>query len=587
MGNLLDKIKTKLEFSKRDSKTFSGQPADDIQLHPSTGSIKEAAEKREVFTFGRFNPPTTGHKKLIDSVKSIADKQGAGHTIFASQTQDKAKNPLPHDEKVGFMKKMFPDTNIHGGGDVKTVLDAARHMQAKGVTHGTLVVGSDRVDEFHNLLSKYNKSPSDPDYDPTKHFHVSHLTVVSAGQRDPDAEGIEGMSASKLRSHAASGNFNEFKKGVPNKEHAQSMYDAIRKHMRISESLGSPAPERIQNIQRTADIAHDKQRAEHGRSSKRTVGTFVKKAKTLNITVPSDKSRMPADMTQNPYEETRYVIPFQRDNMTKDHAPVDVGYSKDLDSQDKNKQLKRRKALKLFRNYVEGSDGDTYGAAQDKAGGPIGSQLSNVSTSNALPKTVTKPKPAKKLTTEAKRGLWANIHAKRERIKHGSGEHMRKPGSEGAPTEKNLKDAAEETVHEMGMFGSDLAISDKPTAYPNISTPVPPVVAPKKKMKKEDNEPPFPGPYRPITSKDRFGNTIKPKNQAARLAKQGMKSVKTEETDEEGGMAKNELETAARAAKELGSKLKRKSQLPAWVQSKITKGSDQLDTVADYMKSNK
>ena len=223
-ASLVDKITNKLEFSKRNGIAITGNPADEIIVHGASGVnkvVKEEKEKRAVFTFGRFNPPTTGHQKLIDAVKNTAKKQGGEHHIFASHSQDKAKNPLGFDEKVGFMKKMYPKTNINSSHTVRTVLDAAKSLQARGVTHGTLVVGSDRVDEFHNLLSKYNKHPSDPDYDPKKHFHIPHLSVVSAGQRDPDAEGVEGMSASKMRGHATAGNFEEFSKGVSNQAHAK------------------------------------------------------------------------------------------------------------------------------------------------------------------------------------------------------------------------------------------------------------------------------------------------------------------------------------------------------------------------------
>ena len=181
MGNysLVDKIKNKLDFSKRNNKTMTGGKADEVIVHSASGVnsiVKEEKEKHATFTFGRFNPPTTGHQKLVDAVKKHAEATGGEHHIFASHSQDKAKNPLSFDEKVGFMKKMFPKTNVHSSHTVKNVLDAAKHLQAKGVTHGTLVVGSDRVDEFHNLLSKYNKNPSDADYDPKKHFHIPLLS---------------------------------------------------------------------------------------------------------------------------------------------------------------------------------------------------------------------------------------------------------------------------------------------------------------------------------------------------------------------------------------------------------------------------
>jgi phosphopantetheine adenylyltransferase len=474
--SLVDKIKSKLEFSNRGGKTATGEPADQIIVYNTDGVnkvVKESTEKHAVFTFGRFNPPTTGHQKLVDAVKTQAENQGAEHHIFASHSQDKQKNPLGYDEKVGFMKKMFPKTNIHSSGSVKTVLDAAKHLQARGVTHGTLVVGSDRVDEFHNLLSKYNKNPADPDYDPKKHFYIPHLNVVSAGHRDPDAEGVEGMSASKMREHAASGNFNEFSKGVSNQAHAKSMYDTLRTRMGIKEELtleqlvrakihpSDSSTAKISHSQDVADarnqkILDDKRKAAIKASQREDQhGRRISKKVSYN---PKPTEGLHADLTGHPYEET-IPTPFQRDQMAPGEKPVDVGMDKDLEPKDSDKQLKRRKTLKLYRAYVEGIDGDLYGGADKPSANPS-AQLSTPVMSTPL-KAVKMPKQRIKNVgaspsdatyheeneLEEKRGLWDNIHAKRERIKHGSGEHMRKPGSKGAPTATDFKAAQEEVEH--------------------------------------------------------------------------------------------------------------------------------------------
>jgi hypothetical protein len=458
MGNysLLDKIKNKLEFSKRNKKTLTGAPADEIVVYGASGVnniVKEDKEKHATFTFGRFNPPTTGHQKLIDAVKKNAELHGGEHHIFASQSQDKDKNPLSYDEKVGFMKKAFPKTNIQSGQHLKTVLDAAKHLQSKGVTHATLMVGSDRVDEFHNLLSKYNKNPAEPDYDPKKHFHIPHLSVVSAGHRDPDAEGVEGMSASKMRSHAASGNFNEFKKGVPNQAHAQAMYDTLRNRMGIKEDLDYINPNLSPDGKR-AYKAHraNKRRIEQLRSKKEKtisasqkedeLGRKISKKTTFN---PKPTQGLPAGMTQNPYEETKYNIPMDRDQMAPGSKPVDIGMDKDLESSDTNKQLKRRKAMKRFKQLVdEGIDGDVAYADKPSAFG----QVNTPAVSMPVPRVKQRIKNINtKPVSEGKTGLWANIHAKRERIRKGSGERMRKPGSKGAPTAADFRSAQEEVEY--------------------------------------------------------------------------------------------------------------------------------------------
>jgi hypothetical protein len=442
-ASLVDKITNKLEFSKRNGIAITGQPADEIIVHGASGVnkvVKEEKEKRAVFTFGRFNPPTTGHQKLIDAVKSTAEKQGGEHHIFASHSQDKAKNPLGYDEKVGFMKKMYPKTNIHSSHSVKNVLDAAKSLQARGVTHGTLVVGSDRVDEFHNLLSKYNKHPSDPAYDPKKHFHIPHLSVVSAGQRDPDAEGVEGMSASKMRGHATSGNFKEFSKGVPNQAHAKPMYDTLRNRMGIKEELTleqiirGKLDSNASNFQQQLDmkkkntIQASRKEDQHGRSISKKVSYNPKPTQGLSA---------------HPYEET-IPTPFKRDELAPGNKPVDIGMDKDLEPKDTNKQLKRRKTMKLFRAYVEGMDGDGI-AGSEKPGtpAPVSTALPSVKLPKQRIKTMNSTPVSEEaddyMKSEERRGLWANIHAKRKRIKAGSGEHMRKPGSKGAPSTADLK----------------------------------------------------------------------------------------------------------------------------------------------------
>ena len=177
-------------------------------------------KEHAVFTFGRFNPPTTGHKKLVDKVVSHAKAHNADNYVFASHSQDSKKNPLGHKHKTELMKKFFPHAHVHDGEHVKTALDAVNHLHKKGYKKVTMLVGSDRHQEFHNLLHKYNPG-------------IKHLEVTSAGHRDPDAEGVEGMSASKMRDHASKKEFSKFRHGVPNKAHAKELYHAVRKGMKL------------------------------------------------------------------------------------------------------------------------------------------------------------------------------------------------------------------------------------------------------------------------------------------------------------------------------------------------------------------
>lgn len=177
------------------------------------------------FTFGRFNPPTTGHKKLVDAVIAHAKQAKSDHYVYPSHSQDAKKNPLSHSQKVGFMRKVFPKANVVSHEGAKTAIDAMKHLHKQGYKKVTMVVGSDRVEHFHKLLHQYNG----------KEYHFDHIEVKSAGHRDPDAEGVEGMSASKMRDHAKNNDLKSFAQGVAVKKHAPALFKAVRKGMKLED----------------------------------------------------------------------------------------------------------------------------------------------------------------------------------------------------------------------------------------------------------------------------------------------------------------------------------------------------------------
>ena len=196
-------------------------------------TFSEAKGDTAVFTFGRFNPPTTGHEKLIDALaKQQGKNAGSLMYVYPSHSQDAKKNPLPHSRKVAYMKKMFRKyaKNIITSKS-KNVFDIAVELHNKGHRAVVMVVGSDRVAEFDNLLNKYNGVDGKHGY-----YGFDDIRVVSAGDRDPDAEGVEGMSASKMRAAAAQGDFDSFKMGLPrNFGDAKKLYDDVRKNMGVRE----------------------------------------------------------------------------------------------------------------------------------------------------------------------------------------------------------------------------------------------------------------------------------------------------------------------------------------------------------------
>jgi hypothetical protein len=194
--------------------------------------ISEKKGDTVIFTFGRFNPPTVGHEKLITAVQSVAKSKGGDFFVYPSHSQDPKKNPLSQPQKIKYMKKMFPKykRNIVASTG-KTALAIASELYSKGYTNLVMVVGSDRVQEFQRILDRYNgedKAHGFYDYD--------KIEVVSAGERDPDAEGVEGMSASKMRAAAVAGDFKSFRMGTPktlSDADTKKMFNDIRKGMQL------------------------------------------------------------------------------------------------------------------------------------------------------------------------------------------------------------------------------------------------------------------------------------------------------------------------------------------------------------------
>jgi phosphopantetheine adenylyltransferase len=186
-----------------------------------------------VFSFGRFNPPTIGHEKLIE--KAAANAKGNNFRIYASQSQDAKKNPLSYDDKIKFMRKMFPryGRNIIHDSSIRTVFDILVGLYKEGYSKVSMVVGSDRVKEFEVLANKYNGQDARHGF----YNFEDGINIISAGERDPDKDTVSGMSASKMREAAADEDFGSFMKGMPsNFSGARDLFNAIRKGMGLAES---------------------------------------------------------------------------------------------------------------------------------------------------------------------------------------------------------------------------------------------------------------------------------------------------------------------------------------------------------------
>ena len=193
--------------------------------------LEEAKVRPVVLTFGRFQPPTVGHQLLITSVINIARKYGAEHRIYPSRTQDAKKNPLSTRDKVRFMRRFFKKANIVDDKDAITVFHVLQKLSDQGYKHVVLVVGSDRVPEFKKAIGKYVGKDG---------YQFDKFEVVSAGDRDPDAEGVTGMSASKVRAAVVTNNFDNFKLGMPegaSKKDVDALWTLLRRTMKVEESV--------------------------------------------------------------------------------------------------------------------------------------------------------------------------------------------------------------------------------------------------------------------------------------------------------------------------------------------------------------
>ena len=212
--------------------SFEKQPAQQpaAQQAPAQEGPPAVEKTKGTLTvaFGRFNPPTTGHEKLLDTVASSSDD--GDYIIIPSRSQDKKKNPLDPDTKVSVMRQMFPQHSerIVNDPQNRTIFDVLKKAHMDGYAGVRIIGGGDRVAEFEKLSGNYNG----------KLYQFDNLEVLSAGDRDPDGDDVSGMSASKQRKAAAEGDFTTFRKGVPsslNNKQTRELYNNIRAAMNIKE----------------------------------------------------------------------------------------------------------------------------------------------------------------------------------------------------------------------------------------------------------------------------------------------------------------------------------------------------------------
>jgi len=221
-------MKKKLKDVKS-GKTITGQPRDEIVLNPKqvTARFNEALTKHAVITFGRMNPPTIGHQLLADKLVTEARKVRGTPLIYLSHSQDSKKNPLQYEEKIKIAKAAFGQRTVVSS-RARTIIEILKEVQ-RSYDSVTMVVGSDRINEFERILNTYNG----------RDFKFESVNVISSGQRDPDDQGVRGMSASKMRDLAEKNDAAGFKRGLPNslKSMSDMILEMVRAGLKLNEEL--------------------------------------------------------------------------------------------------------------------------------------------------------------------------------------------------------------------------------------------------------------------------------------------------------------------------------------------------------------
>ena len=443
--------------------------------------INEARGDTAVFTFGRFNPPTTGHEKLIDALAREQGKNpGAPMYVYPSHSQNPKKDPLPHNKKVAYMKKMFPKykRNIKVS-RARNVFDIAVELHNRGHKAVVMVVGSDRVEEFDNLLNKYNGEEGRHGF-----YGFDDIKVVSAGERDPDADGVEGMSASKMRAAAMRNQYKNivdargkvieygFESGLPTGfADGEKLFNDVRKFMGVREEFNLTTEELNRDLYLRGEIWNV---GDVVKTTDGDEGTIMRKG--TNYVVFEDLRKV----WLHNLEEVRKT---KQDKDIEDREGTQPAkyYAKGAGGKTMKKSTKQSRA----RHFEKGAKmDDDNPAAYKPAPGDKGAKtklskytkkyrqmygegkMKDISMDAELMKLYTKAmktmpgSPAQKkiidqinkrrkelgMKEETSESLWANIHKKRERIKRGSGEKMRKVGDKGAPTPDQMKRAKGESV---------------------------------------------------------------------------------------------------------------------------------------------
>jgi hypothetical protein len=510
--------------------------------------IKEevsSAEKHHAMVFGRMNPITTGHEAVVNKLHSVAQEHNAGHSLVVSHSQDAKKNPLSAEQKVQHAKNAFPKTNVSASSKEKpTILHHAAELHKQGVTHLHVVAGSDREKDMHDLLHKYNGQNA-----AHGHYNFKKITVHSSGERDPDSEGTTGISASKMREHAASGNKTEFHKGAPSTmsaKHKDAMYNDVRKGMNLKEETQDQQDDRAAQLKRFKD-----QMTKLNGPNVDTEISLDKKEKDIMT-----GKKKPVNKTELGLSKE------EQDNLAdiNEHLTADMGagawindFVKSTNTRFNNKSKAERRKMAI----------GAYMAAKAKGMKEETEQIDELST-----ELLGKYKTA--AHASAKAADASGNYAKGDKRFKGINKATNKQFDNDLKKHGQMKEGTIQTN------GTDQI--ETSTSAPSASTAKDTTMGKKIKGFKffnGENDKQM-NMNQPI--KEQLDLCLQPLEEAA-------KAIDSGEYDYEGQMARTQLQTILRNSKDLIDMLSDEDNMPEWVQSKITLAQDYITCVRDYLQS--
>jgi len=512
-------------------------------------ALGHGSEKHHVLAFGRMNPITSGHEAVVNKVHEIAKKHNATHSVIVSHSQDAKKNPLTGEQKVTHAKNAFPGTNVSSASKHKpTILHHAAAAHAAGAENLHVVAGSDRREEMHNLLHKYNGKDS-----AHGHYNFKSITVHSSGERDPDAEGTTGISASKMREHAASGNKAAFHAGAPTKmkpEHKDAMYNDVRKGMNIKEETLDQQADHAKQLKRFKD-----QMSQANGPQKETATELDNLEKEIMLGTVDAKH----GLMHNPDPSIDSNVRVTKIKQMTEKLEPSMGasaYINDFISStnpmfnNKSKEERRKMAIGA---YMAAKAKLKEGAMQQNGTDQIDTTTSAPTASTAKDTTMGK---------------------KIKGFKFFNGQNEQQMNQ---PVKEEVLDEASTTINQQA--GSDRAFDvhhkESGKHIGTVYTPGrtnPNHVA---SVNGSDGRPLHSAEFKSFKDAHAFIN----KSHNIKEAKDN------KEYGYEGEMALNQLETLTRCAEMIKDMLKPDTDLPEWVQSKITLATDYIQTAADYLYS--